>query len=143
MKKITTISLLLLSLFALPSYAASLIVNDPMENALALLSSNASAVQDGVSTASILWKYEIALNDSSDAAKKTETAQRSTNAEYLVDCTNQTIALSKWQMFSDAEGLGQVVWSDEIKENADFYQPVRKAERSLISVACEMKTALK
>lgn len=142
MKKIIALILMLLSTFTLPSQATSLTVNDTMEGTLALLSTNGGTMQDGVSAASILWKYEIALNDSDDAAQKALPVQRSTKAEYLVNCANQTIALSKWQMFSDADGKGNVIWTDQANDNADFYQPVRKAERSLIGVACEVKTAL-
>lgn len=141
MKKIAALSLMLISFFSLPSHAINLTVNDTMEGTLALLSTDGDAVQGGISTASILWKYEIALNDAVDAAKKTETAQRSTKAEYLVDCAKQTIALTKWQMFSDAEGMGKVIWADQENDQAAFYQPVRRAERSLVSVACEVKTA--
>jgi hypothetical protein len=142
MKKIVALSLMLLSVFALPSQAMSLTVNDTMEGTLSLLSSNGDAMQDGISVASILWKYEIALNDSDDAAQKALAVQRSTKAEYLVNCANQTIALNKWQMYSDAEGMGNVIWTDQANDNAEFYQPVRKAERSLVRVACEVKTAL-
>lgn len=142
MKKIYTLSLILLSFFTLPSHATSLTVNDTMEGTLGLLSSNGAAIQDGISVASILWKYEIALNDSDDASKKGATAQRSTKAEYLINCAKQTIALRKWQMFSDADGMGNVVWADQASDNVDFYQPVRKAERSLVGAACEVKTAL-
>lgn len=142
MKKIITLSLMLLSAFTLPSQAMSLTVNDTMEGTLALLSTNGDAMQDGISVASILWKYEIALNDNEDALQKALGVQRSTKAEYLVNCANQTIALSKWQMFSDADGMGNVIWADQVSDNADFYQPVRKTERSLVGVACEVKTAL-
>ena len=142
MKKIITSSLLLLSMFNLPSYAAGLIVNDATDGTIALLTASVATNQNGVSVASILWKYEIALNDTDDAAKKAVMVQRSTKAEYLVDCAKQTVALSKWQMFSDAEGMGKVIWADQVSEMADFYQPERKAERSLVSVACEVKTAM-
>lgn len=142
MKKMITLSLMLLSVFTLPSQATSLTVNDTMEGTLALLSTNGGVMQDGISVASILWKYEIAMNDSDDAKQNALSVQRSTKAEYLVNCANQTIALSKWQMFGDADGMGNVIWADQANENADFYQPVRKAERSLIGVACEVKTAL-
>jgi hypothetical protein len=141
MKKIITVSLMLLSVFSLQSQAMSLTVNDTMEGTIGLLSTSAGTIQDGVSVASILWKYEIALNDSDDASQKALMVQRSTKAEYLVDCAKQTIALSKWQMFSDADGLGKVIWADQTTDNVDYYQPERKAERSLISVACEVKTA--
>ncbi len=142
MKKIIALSLMLLSAFTLPSQAMSLTVNDTMEGTLALLSTNGGAMQDGVSSASILWKYEIALNDTEDATQKALPVQRSTKAEYLVNCANQTIALNKWQMFSDADGMGNVIWADQVNDSADFYLPVRKAERSLVGVACEVKTAL-
>lgn len=142
MKKFITLSLMLVSFINLPSYATSLTVNDTMEGSLSLLSANGGTTQDGISVGSILWKYEIALNDSNDAAQKAVTVQRSTKAEYLVDCAKQTIALSKWQMFSDADGMGKVIWADQVTTNVDFYQPERKAERSLVGVACEVKTAL-
>lgn len=141
MKKIAALSLMLISFFSLPSHAINLTVNDTMEGTLALLSTDGNVVQGGISTASILWKYEIALNDADDAVKNTKTAQRSTKAEYLVDCAQQTIALTKWQMFSDAEGMGKVIWADQENDQAAFYQPERRAERSLVNVACEVKTA--
>lgn len=142
MKKIISLSLMLLSVFTLPSQAMSLTVNDTMEGTLALVSNNGGVMQDGISVASILWKYEIAMNDSDNATQKALAVERSTNAEYLVNCANRTVALNKWQMFSDADGKGNVIWADQANDNADFYMPVRKAERSLVRVACEVKTAL-
>jgi hypothetical protein len=142
MKNIFTLSLMLLSAIALPSQATSLTVTDTMEGTLALLSTNGSTIQNGVTAASILWKYEIAANDSEDKAKNAATVQRSTKAEYLIDCAKQTVALNKWQMFNDADGQGNVVWADQSNDRADFYLPVRRAERSLVGVACEVKTAL-
>lgn len=142
MKKMYTLSLMLLSAFAISSQAATLTVNDTSEGTLAILSTS-SSMQDNTGIASILWQYEIASNDSGDDAQKSVKSLRSAKTDYLVNCANQTVALSKWEIFSDAEGKGQLIWADQAHGKADFYQPVRRAELSLVNIACEIKTASK
>ena len=135
MKKIISTSLLLTILFAVTANANALTILDATEGTIAKLETANTIRQNAEVTASVVWSYEIA------AANGME--QRSTRGVYRINCSEGTLALTKWEMFSDADGKGDVVWADKAEVNSiDFRQPNRQVERTTINASCEIKTAM-
>ena len=135
MKKIISTVLLLSSLFAVAANAAPLTILDATEGTLAKLETTSTTRQNDEVSASVLWSFEIAA--------ATNTEQRSTRGMYRINCAQGTLALTKWEMFSDAQGKGDVIWADQTDiSDIDFRQPNRQVERTMINASCEVKTAL-
>jgi hypothetical protein len=135
MKKIITKALLLSSLLVAAANASSLTILDATEGTLAKLETSNTTRQNDEVSASVLWSYEIA-----DA---TNTEQRSTRGMYRINCAQGTLALTKWEMFNDAQGKGDLIWADQADiSDIAFRQPNRQVERTMINASCEVKTAM-
>lgn len=135
MKKLITTGILLATLFAASTNATALTILDATEGVIAKLETTDNMLQNGEVTASVVWTYDI--------AEANTTSQRSTRGLYRINCAEGSLALTKWEMFSDAQGKGNVVWSDQAdSNNIDFRQPNRQVERTMINASCQIKTAM-
>lgn len=140
MKNLIFISVLVFFASAAQANSSHLIVGDATEGMLARIEatqgeSGAASVQS-----SILWNYEV--SQASDAGNALPgSRQQSAKSEYLVNCASNSVALSGWKIFGDADASGQVLWADAIDGEPEFREPVRSAERALIKLACETKVA--
>lgn len=135
MKKLIATALLFTTLFAMNVNATALTILDATEGVLAKLETANTTHQNGEVTASVLWTYDIAEANSME--------QRSTRGLYRINCAEGSLALTKWEMFSDAQGKGNLVWSDQTdNNNIDFRQPNRQVERTMINASCQIKTAM-
>ena len=135
MKKLISTGILFASLFAVCTNATALTILDATEGVIAKLETTDNTIQNGEVTASVIWTYEIAEANMME--------QRSTRGLYRINCAEGSLALAKWEMFSDAQGKGNLVWSDQAdSNNIDFRQPNRQVERTMINASCQTKTAM-
>lgn len=67
----------------------------------------------------------------------------SVKVTYVVDCSKGVIAMAGFQLFSGALGDGDVVWADNLAEQADFAKPVTLDERFALANGCAVQSASK
>lgn len=140
MKNLIFISVLGFFSSAVQANSTYLMVVDATEGTLARVETSQSVGTEIAVQSSILWNYEVA-QASDDGSAVSSGRQQSAKSEYLVNCTSNSVALSGWKMFGDANATGQVLWADTVDGEPEFREPVRSAERALIKLACETKVA--
>lgn len=136
---------ILLSMFAFFASAAHaqssyLIVDDAIEGTLARIDTTQRASTAAVVQSSILWNYDVA-EASEEGNSFPGRREQSAKSDYLVHCASNSVALSSWSMFGEANASGEMLWSDAIDGQLEFRQPVRSAEHALIKLACETTVA--
>ena len=63
-------------------------------------------------------------------------SHQSVEIGYLVNCTDKSIALKFWKLFSGKELSGNLVWFGESPDNAIFYVPTTEEEKQATDYAC-------
>jgi len=63
--------------------------------------------------------------------------------QYAVNCSESTLSLSAWRMFSDPHGEGVLIWSGRHASGAGDagYAAVTEEERGAIATACQATAA--
>jgi hypothetical protein len=63
---------------------------------------------------------------------------RSVRIRYVVDCTNSTLNMAAWKMYSESSGKGELIWADQFEGLAADYRhaPGTEEEKSVIGLLC-------
>lgn len=90
-----------------------------------------------VKLALVMRDYNKPFNLGLDPASgKKVHPHQSAEIGYLVNCTDKSIALKFWKLFSGKKHSGNVVWFGESNDNSIFYVPTTEEEKHTADYAC-------